>query len=145
MILMIIVVKIVLLRILMRILIVILLVVLVLLRFTQAARKPGEMAIRYADPGLSAIAGLVSFAEGNYDTAFLNLAAARSAMQSIGGSHAQRDVFERMTIDAGLRAGFSAQTAEILAERTALRGGAQDRFARTRQAALNEARRIPAQ
>ena len=33
----------------------------------------------------------------------INLAAARPAMQLAGGSHAQRDVFERVTIDAGKR------------------------------------------
>jgi len=115
------------------------------LRFTTDARKTGEMPARVADPGLAAIAGLHSFAEGRYDTAFLNLATARPAMQTIGGSHAQRDVFERMTIDAGLRAGFYEQTREILAQRVARRAGREDRFAATRRAALEEARQIPAQ
>ena len=35
-------------------------------------------------------------------------------MPTIGGSHAQRDVFERMTIDAGLRAGRYDATEAIL-------------------------------
>ena len=115
------------------------------IRFTTDARKPGEMAERVADPGLAAIAGLHSFAEGRYDTAFLNLANARDKMQTIGGSHAQRDVFERMTIDAGLRAGYIEQTEDILAQRLARRAGHEDRFTATRYAALAEARRIPAQ
>jgi tetratricopeptide (TPR) repeat protein len=115
------------------------------LRFTTDARKPGEMARRVEDPGLAALAGLHSFAEGRYDTAFFNLANARPAMQTIGGSHAQRDVFERMTIDAGLRAGFVDPVEQILSERRARRNGAEDRFTATRFAALSEARRIAAE
>lgn len=115
------------------------------LRFTTDARKTGDMANRYADPGLAAIAGLHSFAEGRFDTAFLNLAAARPAMQAIGGSHAQRDVFERMTIDAGIRAGYVDRAEVFLFERLTRRDGREDRFTATRMAALQEARRIPAQ
>ena len=115
------------------------------LRFTTDARKPGEMAARVADPGLAAIAGLHSFAEGRYDTAFLNLAAARPTMQTIGGSHAQRDVFERITVDAGLRAGYYDQVSEILADRRARRAGHDDRFSASRQSTIDTARRIPAQ
>ena len=66
-------------------------------------------------------------------------------MQTIGGSHAQRDVFERMTIDAGLRAGHFDATEAILLDRQALRGGHEDRFAATRFEQLGRARRIPAQ
>lgn len=115
------------------------------LRFTIDAKKQGEMPARVADPGIAAITGLHSFAEARWDTAFMNLAAARPAMQTIGGSHAQRDVFERMTIDAGIRAGFYSQTEEILAARIAQRAGHQDRFAATRMAMLSDAQRIPAQ
>lgn len=115
------------------------------LRFTTDARKPTEMAERVADPGLAALTGLHSFAEGRYDTAFLNLAAARGTMQTIGGSHAQRDVFERMTIDAGLRAGFLDQTKDILSQRRAKRNGAEDSFTASRFAALSEARKIAAE
>ena len=105
----------------------------------------GVLTARVADPGKSALAGLNAFAEGRYDAAFRDLAAARPTMQTIGGSHAQRDVFERMTIDAGLRAGYIDQTEDILAERLTRRAGAEDRFAATRSAALADARRIPAQ
>ena len=66
-------------------------------------------------------------------------------MQTIGGSHAQRDVFERMTIDAGIRAGFVKETEEILAERMARRAGTEDRFTATRFAMLSDMSRIPAQ
>jgi tetratricopeptide (TPR) repeat protein len=114
-------------------------------RFARDARQTGEMAGRVKDPGLAALSGLNAFSEGRYNDAFLDLNTARPAMQTIGGSHAQRDVFERMTIDAGLRAGRIDQTEAILSERRAQRAGHEDRFTQTRFASLAQARRIPAQ
>lgn len=114
-------------------------------RFARDAAKSGEMPARVEAPGTAALAGLNAFSEGRYDTAFLNLAAARPLMPTIGGSHAQRDVFERMTIDAGLRAGRYEATAAILRDRQHLRGGHIDRFAATRFEKLNTARGIAAQ
>ncbi|MEO0866466.1 MAG: tetratricopeptide repeat protein, partial [Pseudomonadota bacterium] len=56
-----------------------------------------------------------------------------------------RDVFERMTIDAGLRSGMYDATEALIEDRMARRAGAVDRFAATRLASLQDARRIPAQ
>ncbi|KIC51221.1 tetratricopeptide repeat protein [Tateyamaria sp. ANG-S1] len=114
-------------------------------RFAIDAARQGEMPARVADPGKAALAGLNAFAEGRYDAAFSDLAAARPTMQTIGGSHAQRDVFERMTIDAGLRSGMYAATEALIEDRIARRAGAVDRFAATRLAAIQDAQRIPAQ
>ncbi|ABG31296.1 tetratricopeptide repeat-containing protein [Roseobacter denitrificans] len=114
-------------------------------RFARDARCDGEMSLRYADPGVAAASGLNAFAEGRYEAAFSDLAAARPNMQTIGGSHAQRDVFERLTIDAGLRAGRYEQTERILRARLKQRAGQADRFSKTRLAAIEDARRIPAQ
>ena len=114
-------------------------------RFSRDAKRTGEMSARVANPGLAALAGLNAFAEGRYDAAFSHLADARPNMQIIGGSHAQRDVFERMTIDAGLRAGHFEHTETMLLERLSLRDGHEDRFAATRFERLHRARRIPAQ
>ncbi len=116
-----------------------------LMRAATDATRPGEMPARVADPGLAAMAGLDAFAKGRFDQAFQNLAAARTKMQTIGGSHAQRDVFERMTIDAGLRAGRLDRTELILNERTSRRAGRDDSFAASRRAAIAAARRIPAE
>lgn len=106
----------------------------------------GEIA---ADPGRQAAAGLAAFGEGHYDRAFQNLYPAMRGLQRIGGSHAQRDVFERIAIDAGLRAGQIAATEDLLSDRTAKRGGAKDRFAETRLARIADFRsanlRVPAQ
>ncbi|NNK15972.1 MAG: tetratricopeptide repeat protein, partial [Sulfitobacter sp.] len=114
-------------------------------RFARDAKQTGDMAERVADPGITALAGLNAFAEGRYGDAFVQLADARPKMQTIGGSHAQRDVFERMTIDAGLRAGHFDAAEQVLLERLALRAGKEDRFAATRFDQLSRARRIPAQ
>ncbi len=115
------------------------------LRFARDARQTGDMADRVADPGLSALAGLNAFAEGRYGDAFVQLADARPKMQRIGGSHAQRDVFERMTIDAGLRAGHLDAAEAILLDRRALRAGHTDRFAALRLDQIAAARQLPAQ
>ncbi len=114
-------------------------------RFARDAVRQGDMAARVADPGVAALDGLNAFAEGRYDAAFVQLNAARPRMQEIGGSHAQRDVFERMTIDAALRAGRSDAAHDILMQRMALRAGTEDRFTASRFATLDHARRIPAQ
>jgi tetratricopeptide (TPR) repeat protein len=103
-------------------------------RFAHDATQTGDMAARVTNPGVTALAGLNAFAEGRYSDAFTQLA-----------SHAQRDVFERMTIDAGLRAGHADATETILLERLALRAGHEDRFTATRFARLADMRRIPAQ
>ncbi|WP_298920753.1 tetratricopeptide repeat protein [uncultured Roseobacter sp.] len=114
-------------------------------RFAKDAANTGEMPQRYADPGVAALSGLNAFAEGRYDAAFGDLIAARPAMQTIGGSHAQRDVFERITIDAGLRAGRYDQTEAVIQDRLTRRAGRRDRFTNTRLATIDQARRIPAQ
>ena len=114
-------------------------------RFARDARGPGDMARRIADPGLAALAGLSAFAAGNYGAAYAFLADARPKMRLIGGSHAQRDVFERMTIDAALRAGHFDAAESILCQRRTLRNGTEDRFAATRMDQIERARRIPAQ
>ena len=110
-------------------------------RLRQAAGPAGEMARIVADPGVAAAAGLAAFGDGQYELAFRNLAAARPRMQAIGGSHAQRDVFERITVDAGIRAGRFTEAADILADRTARRAGVEDAFAASRFATITTATR----
>ena len=114
-------------------------------RNAKTAAMPDEMARRAADPGKAAMAGLHAFSEGRYDAAFADLLSARGTMQTVGGSHAQRDVFERITIDAGLRCGQDDLVEQVLRERLDRRGGHEDRFAASRFASLAEQRRIPAE
>ena len=88
--------------------------------------------------------GLEAFGEGNYDSAFANLSRARGSLQLAGGSHAQRDVFERITIDAGLRAGQLDAVEAILDDRRSKRGGAEDNYAIARRELIAAGRRTPA-
>lgn len=111
-----------------------------------------EMDKLMDNPGLAAAAGLEAFGEADFKTAFLNLARARHTMQKAGGSHAQRDVFERLTIDAGIRAGFLDEAERILDERTSKRAGREDGYAAARMSLISEGRaaaacagRVPAE
>ncbi len=99
---------------------------------TDAKRGQSDMDKLMTDPGLAAATGLEAFGDADYKTAFANLANAHSKMQLTGGSHAQRDVFERLTIDAGIRAGYLDEAEAILKERKAKRGGSEDRYASVR-------------
>lgn len=84
--------------------------------------------------GIVAAEGIRAFYKGDFNVAFDRLAAARPAMQQIGGSHAQRDNFERMTIDAGLKAGRYQEAKALIEDRT-WRRSAEDSYARNRLAA----------
>ncbi|WP_245624189.1 tetratricopeptide repeat protein [Jannaschia donghaensis] len=99
----------------------------------DAERSTNDVEMRMAVPGLNAAKGLEAFGDGDYHLAFAALSRARPHMQHAGGSHAQRDVFERLTIDAGLRAGQFANVEVLLADRTARRGGHEDGYAAARR------------
>ncbi len=96
-----------------------------------------------AHPGLACANGLAAFAEGNFEASFIALSAARPVMQTIGGSHAQRDVFERLTIDAGIRAGQADKAEALLLQRISLRAGAEDHFTSLRRGAIAALRQAP--
>lgn len=109
----------------------------------QAARPAqGEAQRIIAHPGLHVAQGLHAFACGEYSSAWVHLRAGQSELQAIGGSHAQRDVFDRITIEAALRSGYLETAADLLHDRKARRGGAIDGYAETRlgviEAALRE-------
>ena len=106
----------------------------------DAQKTDTEAAQRMADPGCAAAMGLEAFGEGDYRNAFGYLAKSRDSLQLAGGSHAQRDVFERMTIDAGLRAGHWRQVEAILDDRRTKRGGTEDNYALARRALIASAR-----
>ncbi|MEL6290125.1 MAG: tetratricopeptide repeat protein [Pseudomonadota bacterium] len=105
----------------------------------DACRSMTDMD-RVADhPGLNAAAGLMAFGEGHYTNAHANLSAAHRALQNIGGSHAQRDVFERITVEAALRAGALDDARLLLETRDARRADA-DAFTRSRLATIDALR-----
>ena len=55
--------------------------------------------------GIPAAIGLIAHARENNDAATEQLASVRSLLSKVGGSHAQRDLFEQLLLDARLRAG----------------------------------------
>lgn len=93
-----------------------------------------------AEAGLPTGLGLEQYRKGNYASAFTLLTSARSNLPAIGGSHAQRDVFERITIDAALRAGLSIEAETLIKDRSRKRG-ALDRFAEQRLETCEKMRR----
>jgi tetratricopeptide (TPR) repeat protein len=72
-------------------------------------------------------AGAAAFARGDYALATNGLAAALPELARVGGSHAQREVFEDTFIAAAWRAGQQDKAAARLAERLARRPSARDR------------------
>jgi len=95
------------------------------------AEEPSDMGRVAAAAGVPAASGLDAYFRGNYYSAFHHLNRARPRLSSVGGSHAQRDVFERLAIDAALRAGLAGEAERLIRERLTLRG-ALDRFASER-------------
>lgn len=111
-------------------------------RVARDASAANEQAYVMGNPGLDTAQGLAAFGEGQYDAAFAKLSAAQPQFQIMGGSHAQRDVFERITIDAGLSAGRLEAAETLLLERTRLRNGCEDAYTAARMQMITDARAL---
>lgn len=101
----------------------------------DAKARDTSMQVVAAEAGVPAAEGLLSFAHGDYHAAYGALALARPRMQTVGGSHAQRDVFERLTIESALRAGRLDDARTLLGDRARHRG-ALDGYAERRLAKI---------
>lgn len=84
--------------------------------------------------GAAIAEGLVHFAEGDMGAALERLMSVRKQRVMIGGSDAQRDVFEQVLVEAALRAGEDDVARALLTERLEQRG--RNTFAETRLARL---------
>jgi hypothetical protein len=109
------------------------------MRSTQPLQDEARRII--AHPGLHVAEGLHAFACGEYSGAFAHLRAGRADLQAIGGSHAQRDVFDRITIEAAIRSGYLDTAADLIRDRQARRGGALDGYAEARLGFIDAARK----
>ena len=109
----------------------------------DAARSDHDMHEVAAVAGHPAALGLAAFRAGQYGLAFERLRRVRGDLQRVGGSHAQRDVFSRLMIEAGMRAGLWDATEAEIRER-ARRRGAEDGFTHRRLEAIARARRSAA-
>jgi hypothetical protein len=72
----------------------------------------------------------------------MHLRAGLSDLQGVGGSHAQRDVFDRITIEAALRSGYMTTAETLLQDRIRRRCGAIDGYAEARLALIGDARAL---
>ncbi|MDJ0930044.1 tetratricopeptide repeat protein [Breoghania sp.] len=72
----------------------------------------------------------------DFRATFSGLSRARPNLQRVGGSHARRDVFEQIMIEAAMRAGLLEDVLTLLEEPLARRGG-KDGFAARRLAMLD--------
>ena len=106
----------------------------------DAKRSSTESEQRMANPGYSAACGLQAFSQGDYALAYKHLSSARQNMQLIGGSHAQRDIFERLTIDSSIRSGNLDSALNLLSDRRKNRGGNEDGYTASRLALISRAR-----
>lgn len=88
-------------------------------RFAGATSGTEAQVMR--EVGLPLIRAAIAHRRGSYAEAFDLLHPIRHRIRAIGGSHAQRDVFEQMLIDSAWRARRLDDATTLLAERIALR------------------------
>ncbi|MCY4066103.1 MAG: hypothetical protein OXF57_07030, partial [Rhodospirillaceae bacterium] len=115
----------------------------------NAAQADGTQAPVYRDVAAPVCDAAAAYCAGDYGRAADLLGSVRYDLRRLGGSHAQRDLFVQMQIEATIRAGRTARAKALIAERaerrpasawtrrryTALFGGAEG-LAGQRAAAL---------
>src|SRR5690606_33351084 len=109
-----------------------------------AAAATGTTARVTADVGAPLADALVAYRAGDHAHCVARLDPIRRSLVRLGGSHAQRDLFAQVLIDAAMRSGQTALACWLLRERLALRPA--NRWGRARLARLGapDAARAPA-
>jgi hypothetical protein len=97
------------------------------------ACETGQIA---RDVGVALADAVVAFRDGRHGAVVDRLLPLRPRLHRIGGSDAQRDVFEQMLIESAVRSGRHGVAARLLGERLAARGG-RNRYAALRLARLS--------
>jgi len=85
------------------------------------AEGPGTEAGVARDIGLPLGRAILAHRQGRYGAAVEALLPQRAALNRLGGSHAQRDLFEQLLIDAALKAGQGGIARALLSERGEIR------------------------
>ncbi len=80
----------------------------------RAAYAPTFARATWAEVAVPAMEGLIAHARGKFDEAVEKLGAALPRLSDIGGSHAQRDLFEQIWLDALIRAGRYGVAQQVL-------------------------------
>ena len=114
-----------------------------LVRSVRAAgkRHRGDMDDVAATAGAPLGDGLTAFRDGHYDLAYRQLGRGCRSLKLIGGSHAQRDVFERVHVEAAIRAGRLNEARSLLHERVTKRGR-EDGYTARRLTFIDRAERV---
>jgi hypothetical protein len=86
-----------------------------------------------AGAGLAAARALAAWGRGDDDAAVAALAPMRHHLSVFGGSHAQRDAYQRTLLCAALRGGHGTLARQLLDERLAAKPGSQWSRMRDRQ------------
>jgi len=98
-----------------------------LARLVEAFRDAARAGRLPAGPGAAELAeGLGAFAVGDYEGAIRRIEPVAGEITRLGGSHAQRDVFEETLIQAYLRTNRREQAAALLRRRLDRRPSARD-------------------
>ncbi len=82
-----------------------------------ADRAPAWASTAWQQVAVPAALGLLAHANGDWHGAVEGLGRALPQLQSIGGSHAQRDLFEQLHLDAQLRAGHWRSAQHLMQQR----------------------------
>jgi tetratricopeptide (TPR) repeat protein len=80
----------------------------------QAQSAPPDRRMVWHEVALPACEGLYAYAMGEHDAAWRKLEAVIPRMTEIGGSHAQRDLFEQILLDAALKSGRLVSAQQML-------------------------------
>jgi len=97
-----------------------------MLTHLQESATQGDVCTR--EMVLPLVQGIAAFAEGAYARAVALLEPVCPQLVRIGGSHAQREVFEDTLLEAYLRAERFDKATTFLSERLARRASARDTF-----------------
>lgn len=83
----------------------------------RAEQAPAHTLGVWRDVALPACEGLLAYARGDFDAAWRQLGAAMPRMVEAGGSHAQRDLFDQLLLDAAIRSGRTVLAQQMLEQR----------------------------
>ncbi len=70
--------------------------------------------IAWRDVALPAAEGIIAYSRGEWDTAIIQMSRALPRMSECGGSHAQRDLFEQIHLDALVQDGRASSAQQVL-------------------------------
>jgi tetratricopeptide (TPR) repeat protein len=82
----------------------------------QRAREGDVLGARFAAAAVPAARAALAHRRGDYEAALAQLMPARRGLWQMGGSHAQRDVFTQLLLDAARRTGRADYVAMLLQE-----------------------------